>query len=91
MPWQEKSKPLAAELLEELDRLEKKARPGPWQLQKQPDSRDRAVSRVVAGFFAWNAPTPDALLIVQMRNALPSLLAEVRKRRSAVHRLPRAG
>ena len=62
MPWPEKSRPLAIERLEELDRLEKKARPGPWELVKQPDTRERAVSRVIAGFFAWNAPTPDAQL-----------------------------
>jgi hypothetical protein len=82
MPWPEKSRPLAIERLEELDRLEKKARPGPWELVKQPDTRERAVSRVIAGFFAWNAPTPDAQLIVQMRNALPSLLTEVRQLRA---------
>lgn len=82
MSWPEKSKPLAAGLLEELERLEKKARPGPWELEKQPDTQERAVSRVIAGFFAWNAPTPDAQLIVQMRNALPSLLTEVRELRA---------
>jgi hypothetical protein len=82
MPWLEKSKPLAVELLKELDRLEKKARPGPWELEKQPDTQERAVSRVIAGFFAWKAPTPDAQLIVQMRNALPSLLTEVRESRA---------
>ena len=84
MPWlAKKTSPLTEEFLEELDRLDKEARPGPWELEKQPGTGTHAVSRVIAGFFAWKAPTPDARLIVQMRNALPSLIAEVREARTA--------
>lgn len=84
MPWlAKKTSPLTEEFLEEFDRLDKEARPGPWELEKQPGTETHAVSRVIAGFFAWKAPTPDARLIVQMRNAL--FLADHRSQ-GAAHR-----
>ena len=66
------------EMLEELEQLDRRARPAPWEIQDD-DRHPHAQSRIVAGFFAWRAPTAEAMLVVRMRNALPAMLAEIRE------------
>lgn len=66
--------------LEELERLEREATPGPWR-------RDADYPQLVAGMASVPGGVPyfapaDAALIVAARNQLPALLAELRALRA---------
>lgn len=63
--------------LDELERLEREATPGPWETTADPLSGVPAFVKTPGELIAADAPA-DAALIVAARNALPALLVELR-------------
>ncbi len=91
---------IAEEQLAELERLEREATPGPWGCEADGDYEEIAelFGQAVRGdgksstvILSQCCPLPDAALIVAARNALPDLLAEVRRLRAIVDACARAG
>lgn len=90
-------KPVTEAVLAELDRIEKAATPGDWEfenshegepynLQKPVELNGRRVHPAVLlkTLEGWAPSQEDAAVIVAARNALPHLLAEIRRLRSMI-------
>ena len=80
-------------MIERLERLEAAATPGPWEVE--PETEDGSFLAVIAdadaefgGYTICQSmeDEPNAALIVAMRNALPSLLSELKEARGALGR-----
>ena len=67
-------------IIDKLERLEREATPGEWGVNVEGPATwiDRADHAVTVG---QTLRTPDAALIVAMRNALPALLSQLREQR----------
>ena len=86
--------PITEEQLAELERLEREATPGPWELKDGmltfPPATDQDVARMSgASCCEWIGATMP--ILVAARNALPQLIAEVRRLRAVVDACARAG
>lgn len=92
--------PITEEQLAELERLEREATGRDWAFAADGDYEDIAevFGPLVRGdgksstvILSQCCPLPDAAFIVAARNALPQLLAEVRRLRAVVDACARAG
>jgi hypothetical protein len=96
--------PLTTEKLDELERLEAEATPGPWMDDHEPEfcgADGYTQTYLVIGGKTWFSPTPDtadesiqftrdAKLIVALVNAAPAMLDEIDRLRAAIRlRIPK--
>lgn len=96
MSEQNKSLPLTNSELDELARLEKTATPGPWYaLEHYPSMSDRGGRVVAQGYSIMLADCRipdehdlnDCKFVAAARNAMPHLLAELRRLREVEARI----